>query len=104
MKVDINTAFVFKAISAVISIGTLLWLLAGKFSDAELRDAELKAYAEVMNAKLSVLMEERMAKMERTELYDRFNEVLKTTPSSEDNYSLDRYMNNDYEEKEASKK
>ena len=102
MKVDINTAFIFKTISAVISIGTLLWLLAGKFNDSEIRDKELLSYIKVVEAKQNILMEERMSRMERTELYFRMNKIL-YPPSSEDNYSMDRYIDSDYEEREASK-
>ncbi len=96
MKLEINTVLILKVIGTLISLGTLLWLLAGKFNDAEVERTFIRA-------KLDMLLEERMSRMERTELYNRMNEVL-TKPSSKENYSLDRYMNPKNETKQASKK
>ena len=104
MNVEVNTANVLKVIGTVVMLGGLLWGLAAKFNDTELRDAKIQKYAEVMNAKLNMLLEERMAKMERTELYDRMNEVLRSDPSDSTNYSMDRYMPKDYRQEPASKK
>ena len=95
MKVDINTAFIFKALSAIISVGTLLWLLAGKLNDAEVERAEIKI-------QLNMLMEERMVKLKQGELYDRFNRILNRTDES--NYSIDRYIEPKDEPKPSEKK
>ena len=104
MNVEVNTANVLKTVGTVVMLGGLLWGLATKFNDAELRDKELHNYAKIIETKLDMLLEERMAKMERTELYNRMNEVLKITPSDSTNYSVDKYMPKDYEQAPASKK
>jgi len=95
-SLKINTANILKAVGLLITICGLIWGLLSKFNTAEVERM-------VIQAKLDMLLEERLAKMEQTELYKRMNEVLKMTPADEDNYSLDRYMNPKEETKQASK-
>ena len=103
MNLEINTANILKTIALIITVGGLLWGLSSKFNDSEIRDKELLSYIKVMEATKNILREERMSRMERTELYNRMNKIL-YPPASEDNYSMDRYIDSDYEEQEASKK
>ena len=102
-SLKINTANILKAVGLLITIGALMWGLLEKFNASEIRDKELLSYIKVMEAKQNILMEERMGRMERTELWNRMNEVLKMQPSDESNYSLDKYMNPKEETKQASK-
>ncbi len=100
MKIDINT--LLKIIGTIITIGAILWGLAGEFNGARVERAELLMYIKVLETGQNILMEERMVKMERTELYNRMNRILNRT--DEDNYSIDAYVPNDYETKSSEKK
>ena len=101
MKIDINT--LLKIIGTIIAIGTIIWGLAGEFNSAKLERTELLMEIRVLKTGQDILMEERMAKMERTELYNRMNRILNRT--DEDNYSIDVYTPNaDYKTESSEKK
>ena len=93
-----------KIIGTIVLLGGLIWKLSTEFGDAKVERAELKAYIQVLEAKQNIMLEERMARMERTELYNRMNEVLRMQPSSDSNYAIERYTpTTDYEQQPASK-
>ena len=77
MNLEINTANILKIIGVVITVGGLLWGLSEKFNQADERLASIEA-------KMDMLLEERLAKMEKDELYKRMTEILKVQPSEEE--------------------
>jgi len=56
-----------KIIGTIILLGGLLWGLSSKFNDSEIRDKELLMEIRILKTGQDILMEERMAKMERKE-------------------------------------
>ena len=72
MKIDVKV--ISTIIGIVVTLGGLLWALSGKFNEADIRLTSIET-------KLDMLLEERLIKMERNELYRRMEKSLKTKPS-----------------------
>lgn len=86
-------------IGIIISVGAVLLGMLEIYISHKLDDRfdSIENQQSANGAKLNMLIEERLIKMEHTELYKRMNEIKNINPSNENNYSLDRYTVKEYE-------
>ncbi len=103
MKMDITLKNVSVFIGITIPVGAVLLGILDMYISYKLDDRfdTIENQQSANGAKLNMLIEERLAKMEQTELYKRMNEILRISPSSENNYSLDKYKMEEYESQKS---
>ena len=102
MKADITLKGVSIIIGITISVGGILLGMLDLYISHKLSD--IRELQTANGAKLNMLIEERLVKMERTNLYLRMEKTLKMSASDLENYSIDRYIKNSDEEPEPSEK
>lgn len=82
MKIDINITNISKAVGIIVAIGGPFYGLFELLVAEKLQDINLKLVD--IEAKQNMLLEERLIKMQKNELYERMKESLRTKPSRRD--------------------